>query len=97
MSTQSGGEVSYDGGIRVLDTRAVLFHNAHVKVGTRFKPGCGLCPGQMEADAGVLTVKVPDGGVDKSSRSDPSEPATSAPGAASWDDILGKPGVRGEA
>lgn len=88
MSPQSEGETVDVSRIRVLDTRGVLFHNAHVKSGARFKQGCGLCPLDVEEDAGILTFEVPDRGVRKGGGVDPEEATPSASGLTSWEQLI---------
>lgn len=93
MSPQAESEVRDDGRVWVLDARAILFHNRHIKGGTGFVKGCQLCSGLLEKTFGVHEIEVPSRRVRESSGTDETETAASTPGPTPWERYVNS-GVR---
>ena len=60
---RAGGEGgdSVEGGSRLLDSRAFLFHHAHTRDGYRLTKGCKLCSGGVQG----VSVEIEEGPSDK--------------------------------
>lgn len=88
MPTQGKKQIHDAGGIRVLNTRRLLLHYAHLNRGLRFTKKCGVCTPSLAGDAGMATTVFPDRAVRESGRTNEEVPTTSTPHPASWADIL---------
>lgn len=85
---------------RVLDSRSMLSHHAHVKIGRRRDPRCTFCGGGLDAVVKEVQTDGPGGPrVVEDPRSDEERPAThtpdngeSKPDASElyWKDVLGQ-------
>jgi len=88
MSTQTSEQGRDDGGGWVLDPRPFILHNAHVKDGRGPQKGCGLCPGIVEKDVGLVAIPVRDSGILQSDRVDEKGSTASAPSSTPWGDFI---------
>lgn len=78
MQKQAPGNGPDEDGIRLLKTKGLRFHNAHLKSKRRRHPRCGFCDKGVGSIIETIKVEEPEPELDADNRTDEERDAASA-------------------